>query len=70
MELEPTTPDATPEPTPEAETPEVQATIVEEVKKSDTKWYSLRVISGKEKKIKEVTTGKVFLKIHKVYHLV
>lgn len=53
MELEPTTPDATPESTPEAEAPETSTPVVEEVKKSNTKWYSLRVISGKEKKIKE-----------------
>lgn len=54
MELEPTTPESTPESTPEAEAPEVIETpVVEEVKESNTKWYSLRVISGKEKKIKE-----------------
>ena len=65
MELEPTTPESTtPESeTPESETPEVTTPEVEvpevevpeviEVPKSITKWYSLRVISGKEKKIKE-----------------
>ena len=56
MELEPTTPDSTTpeeENAPEVTANEVETPAVEEVKKSDTKWYSLRVISGKEKKIKE-----------------